>query len=198
MLRARLARQLALLVFAALCPGLAFALKETYEGVLQPDGREPAIPIVVVLQDVSTFLKGNVKTSSPLKGEAPIESGSHNYGRCTINVTLSKTTFLRLYGSCDQASYIGVYTLWDTTKKLKTDGSFRLTRKVPEPVKVESKPSTTGAANSAAACLKANTRCLVSCPRGDDSAEFMCANHCRAKLRTCKAQSKKPLLEESE
>lgn len=41
MLRVRLACPFALLVLAALFPALAFALAETYEGVLKPDSADP-------------------------------------------------------------------------------------------------------------------------------------------------------------
>jgi len=194
--RIRFVRLFALFAFAALCPGLAFALAETFEGLLEPDGRDsPPIPIVVELRDMSTLLTGNVKTLLPLKAEAPIESGTNNYGRCTINVMLSKTIFLRLYGSCERAGYTGVYTMWDRQRKIRTEGSFRLTRRVPEPVQAETNPSSKTSPSSAAACLKANAQCLHGCPQGDQSAEFMCANHCRTKLRACRAQGKKTPLE---
>lgn len=195
--RGRLARQLTLLLIAALCPALAFALNETYEGALQPDGRDPPIPIVVELRDTGTFLTGTVKTSSPLKGEGPIDSGGNVNGRCTANVTLSKGFRLRLYGSCEKTGFTGIYTLWDSRGRSVTNGSFRLTRKVAASVKPDSMGTTTSV-HSAAACLKANTQCLIACPREDESVESFCSNHCRTKLRICKGQIKKPPLAATE
>ncbi len=37
--------------------------------------------------------------------------------------------------------------------------------------------------------MSANTRCLIACPRGDASVEFLCANRCRSKLQACKGQA---------
>ena len=54
-------------VFALLCPGLAHALSETYEGVLLPDNLEGPIPIVVELRDVGSILTGNVKAAQVVK-----------------------------------------------------------------------------------------------------------------------------------
>ena len=196
MLRARLARQLALLVFAALCPALAIALNETYEGMLQPDNRDPRIPIIVELRDLgASSLKGNVQASPPYKGNAPIESGANVLGQCTVNVVLSKTVTLRLDGSCEQAAFTGTYMLWDTQKRTVTRGDFRLTRKAQESAKVDDARNTKASANSAAACLKANTQCLLACPRGDSGVEFVCSNHCRTKLRTCKSRTKRPVFD---
>jgi len=195
MLRARLARQLALLVFAALCPALAFALDETYEGTLQPDNRDPRIPIIIELHDLGASLKGNVQTSAPYKGDAPIESGANVFGQCSVNVVLSKTVTLRLDGSCEQTAFTGTYMLWDTQKRTVTRGDFRLTRKVQASAKVDDKSNTKASANSAAACLKSNTQCMLACPRGDTGVEFMCSSHCRAKFRTCKSRIKRPVFD---
>ncbi len=66
-----LARRIALLIFAALYPVLAFGLDQTYEGMLLPDNRDPPIPIVVELREVGSLLTGRVTTSPPLRGDAP-------------------------------------------------------------------------------------------------------------------------------
>jgi hypothetical protein len=186
-------RQLTLLLFAALCSSLAFALDGRYEGLLEPDSRDPAIPIVVELAEPGMFLTGTVKTSAPYKASAPVESGRNDVGQCTLYVVLSRSVTLRMEGSCDATSFNGTYRLWDTQKRTITRGSFRLPRKgaTPAPVNLESKR--VGA--TSAACLKANTQCLLACPRGDDNVEFMCSNHCRTKLGICKRQIKKTLPE---
>ena len=189
--RARLARQLTLLAFVALCPALALALDERYEGVLQPDNRDPSIPIVVELREVGPILQGSVKTSAPLKGSAPIDSGSNVYGQCAVTVELSKTVTLRLSGRCERSAYAGIYTLSDKQKRTVTIGSFNLARKAPEGAELD-RTRITSMASTATGCMKANAQCLVACPRGDESAEFMCSNHCRVKLRLCKSHIKKP------
>lgn len=182
MLRVRLARPFALLVFAALYPALAFALSETYEGLLKPDSFDPPIPIVVELKDVDGTLKGSVTTSSPLKGDALIESGSYFYGHCRVDVVLANDVTLRLDGSCEKAVFKGTYMLRDLQKRRVTLGDFRLERKPPEAAKTDS----LGKTASASSCLKANTQCLAACPRGDPNVEFMCSNHCRTKLKSCR------------
>jgi hypothetical protein len=178
--------QLLLLVVAALFPALASALNETYEGMLEPENRSPKIPIVVVLRDLGIALEGTVKTSTPYKASAPIGNGGNVYGQCTVNVDLSKTVSLRLFGSCDPDAFTGSYILWDKQKRTMTRGSFRLPRKVPEPVKLDTRRAATPSS-----CLRANTQCLIACPRDDEAAEFVCSNRCRTKLQTCKAQAAK-------
>jgi hypothetical protein len=178
--------RLLLLVAAALFPALASALNQTYEGALEPGNRAPKIPLVVVLKDLGVALEGTVKTSAPFKASAPIDSGTNVYGECTVNVDLTKNVALRLYGRCDLESFSGSYTLWDKQKGAVTRGNFNLARKAPEPVKLDSRRTFTPSS-----CLKANTQCLIACPRDDETAAFMCSNRCRTKLQTCKAQTKK-------
>ena len=181
---------LALLVCVGLFPALASALDATYEGVLEPERRgsgATTIPIVVVLRDLGGALEGTVKTSEPLKASAPIGSGSNIYGDCKVNVDLTKTFTLRLYGRCDPQSFTGFYLLLDKQKRATTRGNFSLPRKAPEPVKLDTRRSSTPPS-----CLKANTQCLIACPREDETAGFICSNRCRTKLQTCKTQAKKP------
>jgi len=184
------ARLFALFVFAALYSAPGFALNETYEGVLQPESADPPIPIVVELNDVGETLKGSIRTSSPLQANALIQSGSNIYGHCTVEVVLAKDVTLRLYGTCEQATFKGTYMLRDLAKRTVTRGDFRLDRKAPEATTTEGSRKTV----TASSCLKANNQCLAACPRGDANAEFMCSNHCRAKYKSCKELVvKKPL-----
>ena len=187
-----LARGIALLLFSALYPALAFGLVQTYEGKLVPDNGSAPIPIVVEFNDTGTFLRGNVKTSSPVRGSAPIESGGKNAGQCTVNVAINTTMSLRLKGTCDQKSYVGTYALLDGPKRLTTIGSFQLTGKASEAAKPDAARGTQGAMGTATACMKSNTHCLSACPRDDSTAAALCANHCRTKYKTCKAPPKKP------
>lgn len=184
MARTCLVRQIAPLLFAA-WPALAFALNVAYEGLLKPDGAEPPVPIVVELRDSGGTLKGSVKTSSPLQGSAPIESGSNVFGHCTADVVLSKTITLRLDGACDKSAFSGTYVLKDTQKRAVTTGDFHLAHKAPE----AGKRGSTMAASGVGACLKANTQCLVLCSRPDGTIDFLCSNRCRTRLRICKEQA---------
>jgi hypothetical protein len=193
--RSRIVRSLALLVVAALCPAVALALNEKYEGVLKPDDADPPIPIVVELQDSGSTLKGSVQTAAPLQAKAPIESGGNLFGHCTMYTVLSKELTLRLDGDCGKSGFTGTYMLWDMQKRKVTRGDFRLDRKAPEPVKADSLGRTASAGSTTAACLKANSQCLAGCPRGDAGAEFVCSNRCRTKLKSCKALVKKPVIE---
>jgi len=192
--RIRLVRLFALFAFAALDPALCLALNDTYEGVLQPDGADPPIPVVVELRDLggSGVLKGSVKTSAPLPGNAIIESGRNLFGRCTAEVAFPKNVTLSLDGSCDRDGFKGTYMLRDYLKGQVTRGDFRLERKASEAPKTESSRKTA----SASSCLKSNTQCLAACPRGDPNVEFMCSNHCRTRFKSCKeGVARKPLPE---
>ena len=81
--------QLALLLLAALCPALAFALSGTYEGKLIPINNDSPITIVVQLEEIGGFLIGKVKTSSPLSYNSTIDSGRNVAGYCNLASVLS-------------------------------------------------------------------------------------------------------------
>ena len=185
-----LTRQLFLLLFVALWPTWAFALKETYEGFLVPNNGDTPVSIVVELEDLETFLFGRVKVSPPLKGNSPIEAGRIVAGTCNLATALSPNVTLRLFGSCDANAFEGIFTLFVTEPKKIGRGTFKLLRKAPEKGKDKVTGSDVASTSSVAACLKANTRCLTACPRGGDSAEYLCANRCRTKLQACKKASK--------
>jgi hypothetical protein len=177
----RLIRAVALLIAAALAPAVAFAINQTYEGTLVPDTGARTIPIVVELNEVGTFLHGNVTTSSPVVGKGVIDGGGNVGGNCTVYVVLSKTVSLRLRGTCEEKSYTGYYRLRDSQKRTETTGSFRLTSKVAESGKTDIARGTT-----MTACTRSSSMCLSACPSDDPTAEALCA-----KLKTCKGQIKK-------
>ncbi|MEO8302871.1 MAG: hypothetical protein ABI724_02015 [Betaproteobacteria bacterium] len=187
-----LARGFALLILGALYPVLAFGLDQTYEGKLVPDSGSAPIPIVVEVKEVATFLRGSVKTSSPIMGNGAIESGGNVSGQCTVNVALSKTISLRLRGTCEQKSYSGYYTLYDSQTRSATTGSFKLAGKAPETAKVDGGHGAAGTTGGTISCAKSNTLCLSACPRDYSTGAALCANHCRAKLKTCRGPAKKP------
>ena len=176
----------ALFLVAALYPALALAVSNTYEGQLVPRTSDAPIAIVVQMEEVGGFLTGKVKTSSPLKFESKIDTGRNVAGYCNLASTLSASVTLRLYGSCSSTSFEGNYTLYYSQSKNVARGVFRLT-KVSASGKAGSGLGTAddGASNMVA-CIKSNTRCLAACPRGDTDVEYLCANHCRAKMNACK------------
>ncbi|HET7032470.1 MAG TPA: hypothetical protein VFJ48_05050 [Casimicrobiaceae bacterium] len=186
--------RLLLLIAAALFPTLAAALDETYEGMLEPENRDPKIPIVVQLRDLGLSIQGTVKTSGTYKLTAPILAGDNAFGQCTISVQLSLSVGLRMNGPCDPASFSGTYVLADKQKRTRNFGTFNLARRSPEALKADARraPTTTGS------CLKANTQCLLACPRTEESADFFCSNRCRVKLNACKERLKKAPIPEGE
>ena len=185
-------RQLALLLLAALCPGLALALSETYEGQLIPRANDAPVSIVVQMEEIGGFLTGKIRTAPPLKGDASIDSGRNVAGYCNLAAALSSSVTLRLYGNCNSTSFEGNYTVYYKQSRNVGRGTFRLTKKVA----ATSKPGSglTAAdvsASNVVACVKANTRCLAACPRGDSNVEYLCANHCRTKMNACKGKANK-------
>ncbi|MBK7744620.1 MAG: hypothetical protein IPI40_13660 [Betaproteobacteria bacterium] len=116
-------RPFALLLFAMLCPGLAHALSETYEGVLLPDNLEGPIPIVVELRDVGSILTGNVKAAFPLNGSASIASGEKQGRSVQHEVVLEQRRHAAaVYGSCQPSMFAGkIYLLPSGTPRR---GSF--------------------------------------------------------------------------
>jgi hypothetical protein len=185
-------RQLALLVLAALCPASAFALSETYEGQLIPRTSDAPIAIVVQMEELGGLLTGQVRTSYPLKFNSTIDSGRNVAGYCNLSSVLSASVTLRLYGSCTSTSFEGNYTLYYTDSKNVARGTFRLTKKISDSGKAGSGLTTADvAASNVVACVKANTRCLAACPRGDTNVEYLCANHCRTRMNACKAKANK-------
>jgi hypothetical protein len=181
----------ALLLCTALWPTLAHAISETYEGLLVPMNREAPVPIVVQLEESGGFLSGKVKIDAPLNSDSTIDSGRNVAGSCNMSSALSSSVTLRLSGSCSSTVIEGNYTIQYAKSRAVARGHFRLTRKVPAADKGKGLDSTGAPTTSVAACLKANTRCLTACPRGDTNAEYLCANHCRTKLQTCKGKVSK-------
>jgi len=183
-------RQLALLFLVALCPGLALALSETYEGQLIPRNSDAPISITLQIEETGGFLTGRVRTSHPLNGNASIDAGRNVAGRCNLASALSSTVTLRLYGTCNSTTFEGYYTIYYTQSKNLARGSFRLTKKIAASGSAGSGLTSADiAASNVVACVKANTRCLAACPRGDTNVEYLCANHCRSKMQACKGKA---------
>jgi hypothetical protein len=189
-------RRIAFLLALGLFPALALAaLNETYEGLLIPDTFETPIPITVEIRELSGLLVGHVKTGPPMAGSAPIAGGENEYGKCNIRVPLPSGIVLKLAGTCLSNVFEGRYTLLNRQEG-KPRGSFRLMRKETGKRDSNDRKSSPSAAlppaTSLTECIKANTRCLLSCPRGDYNSEFLCSNRCRHKFQSCKGKNSQP------
>lgn len=186
-------RRIACLLVFCLFPAFALAaLNETYEGLLIPDTFETPIPITVEIRELSGLLVGNVKTGPPMASSAPIAGGENEYGKCSIRVPLPSGIVLKLAGTCLTNVFEGRYTLLNRQEG-KPRGSFRLMRK--ETGKRDGNNGRSAGSSavppttSLTDCIKANTRCLLSCPRGDYNTEFLCSNRCRHKFQSCKGKN---------
>jgi hypothetical protein len=193
-MKSAIVHQLALFLSTVLCPGLVLALSETYEGQLVPRTYDPPIPIVVQMEELGGFLTGKVRTSLPLRADANIESGRIVAGYCNLTSALTSSITLRLYGDCSNTSFEGYFTIYSMEGRVVKNvvrGSFHLTKKGRDSGKSSGRTVGDIAASNVLACVKANTRCLAACPRGDTDVEYLCANHCRTKMNACKAKANK-------
>lgn len=186
-------RRIAFLLVLGIFPALALAaLNETYEGLLIPDTFETPIPITVEVRELSGLLVGRVKTGAPMSASAPISGGENEYGKCNIRVPLPSGIVLKLVGTCLTNVFEGRYTLLNRQEG-KPRGSFRLMRKETGKSDGNEGKSSASAAlpptTSLTECIKVNTRCLLSCPRGDYNVEFLCSNRCRHKFQSCKGKT---------
>lgn len=182
--------RLIFLLLAGLACGPALAdLDATYEGQLIPETFDMPIPITIQLKDQSGRLTGTVTTGAPYPATVPISSGENRGGQCEVRVMLAPSVTLKLSGNCYPGMLEGRYSLNTNRDGNKPKGLFRLMRKeakVGEEGKASGHspgPSSSGLTD----CIKANTRCLLTCPQGDYNAEFLCSNRCRHKYRACKA-----------
>lgn len=178
--------QLALLFLAALWSALCLARSETYEGTLISSRGEAPISIVLQMEDVGGFLSGNVNVAAPLNTNGPIRIGRNIAGSCNLNTVLGNNMTLRLSGSCSTTAFEGYYTIYYTQSRSLGRGTFRLLRKVQD--KGKDIDGFAPPTLTISGCLKTNTHCLASCPRGDTDIEYLCSNRCRTKLLACKTQ----------
>ena len=184
-------RRFVLLLLAGLCPGLALAASDTFEGQLIPADHDAPISIVLQMEDLGGILTGRIITSYPLKGIASFDSGRNVAGYCNLSGALSSSLTLRLYGDCSPTSFEGKYTLYYTDPKKIVRGTFRLTKKVTPSAKGKGGlASEDTSPSNVVVCIKANTRCLAACPRGDTNVEYLCSNRCRTKMQACKSKAK--------
>lgn len=171
----------------------AATLDAVYEGSLVPESFDAPFPITVEVRDVQGVIVGQIKTGSPYSGSAPIAAGDYDAGRCTLRAPINVGTVLRLSGTCHPRVFEGRYTLSSNRKEGSSTGTFRLMRK-PDASKPR-EDSTRRAVlptTTLTECIKANTRCLVGCPKGDYNSEFLCANRCRQRHLACKGKASAP------
>ncbi len=184
----------ALLLYFFLLAFAGPALGDTYKGVLVTPGSGLTIPIVVDFTNAGGSLSGKIKTSSPLTLEGPIIAGEKAGLTCNLKSALSPEVTILMTGTCMAASYEGKFMLM-FPKRGRRPGTFKLT--IVQPV-IGSEPK--GAVSpferkgpsvtTIAACMNENNACMVACPHGDPTAEFLCSNSCIAKFEACKAKKR--------
>jgi len=194
MLRKALRRACVPLVLAAAGTPLDVAAYQArFEGWLISDNASDApIHIVLDLEVNLIGLSGTVKTAPPLPG-AGVVSGNEQFGTCELRSDLGRLTLLRLKGACSSSlpNFNGKYSLSLKDGKHQA-GIFRLTKANDGTAAASEAPGAAsdlppGPGLSPTRCIRANSACLIACPRGDYNAELLCANRCKKKLKACKA-----------
>ena len=195
MLRKALRRACIPLVLAATgVPLDTAAYQARFEGWLVSDNASDApIRIVLDLEVNPVGLSGMVRTAPPLPG-AGVVNGDEQFGTCDLRSDLGRLTLLRMKGACGSSlpNFNGKYSL-SLKGGRRQSGIFRLTKANDgdgEPGEVPGATSDVLPETSSLTptrCIRANSACLIACPRGDYNAELLCANRCKRKLKVCKA-----------
>ena len=185
---------LALALACAAAARESFAYQAVFEGWLMSDSMSDApIRIVLDLELSPEGVSGTVKTAVPQPG-AGVVSGDRRFGTCDLRSELGDLTLLRMRGRCQASvsSFAGTYSLTSGDGRRQV-GVFRLTKTsaggsaaAKDPAVVGEQPREASSLTSAR-CSKANSACLLACPRGEYNAELLCANRCKRKLKACKA-----------
>ena len=183
--------QLALTFVCGTAPLASFAYQASFEGWLISDNTSDApIRIVLNLEVNLAGVSGTVKTGSPLPG-AGVLGGDEVFGTCDLRSDLGRLTLLRMKGACGPSvsSFKGKYSLSLTNGK-RQSGVFRLTKTGTDS---EGRGQDVGESSpqvreylTPTRCIKANSACLLACPRGDYNAELLCVRRCKQKLKACK------------
>jgi hypothetical protein len=185
--------RLALVLVSGVGPLTSFAYQAAFEGLLISDNpSDPPIPIEMNLVVNVAGVSGTVKTGSPQPG-AGVIGGDEQFGTCDLRSDLGRLTLLRMKGSCGPAmsSFEGKYALSLTNGK-RQSGVFRLSKANTSSVGRKADPGESNrqfgqlSTLTPARCMKANSTCLLACPRGDQNAELLCVNRCKQKLNACK------------
>ena len=183
-----------LVLAAAGAPLDSAAYQARFEGWLISDNASDApIRIVLDLEVNPLGLSGTVKTAPPLPG-AGVVSGDEQFGTCDLRSDLGRLTLLRMKGACGSSlpNFNGKYSL-SLGDGRRQSGIFRLTKAndgSAPPGQAPGAPSEVLPETSSLTptrCIRANSACLVACPRGDYNAELLCVNRCKQKLKACKS-----------
>jgi len=179
---------LALAVAATPLDSAAFQAR--FEGWLMSDNASDApIRIVLDLEVNPVGLSGTVKTAPPLPA-AGVVNGEEQFGTCDLRSDLGRVALLKMKGACApyMVSFTGSYYLRARDGKRQV-GVFKLTKttstSIEGPRTAEAPPA--APTLTPTKCIRANSACLGTCPRGDYNAELLCANRCKQKLKICKA-----------
>jgi hypothetical protein len=185
--------KLALTFVCGAAPLASFAYQASFEGWLISDNAsDPPIRIALNLEVDLTGVSGTVKTGSPVPG-AGLLGGDEVFGTCDLRSDLGRLTLLRMKGACGPSvsSFTGKYSLSLTNGK-RQSGLFRLAKTGTD---TEEPGQDVGEIGhqlpelphlTSTRCIKANSACLLGCPRGDYNAELLCVNRCKQKLNACK------------
>ena len=186
--------QLALTFACGTAPLASFAYQASFEGWLISDNAsDPPIRIVLNLELNLAGVSGTVKTAPPLPG-AGVLGGDEQFGTCDLRSDLGRLTLLRMKGPCGPSlsSFNGKYSVSLRDGK-RQSGVFRLTKTSTggqglneAPGEVDQQPPEFSSLTPTH-CIKANSACLLVCPRGDYNAELLCVSRCKQKLKACKA-----------
>jgi len=196
----QLGLKLALAAICGIAPGPGLAYQAAFDGWLISDNpSDLPVPISLNLEVNLAGVSGIVKTGSPQPG-AGVLRGDEQFGTCDLRSDLGQLTLLRMKGECGPAlsSFKGKYVLSLRDGKRQA-GVFTLKKKKDISIeRQESDPGDTArqpdifSSLTPTRCIKANTTCLLGCPRDDQSAELLCVNRCKQKLKACKAARNTP------
>ena len=186
--------KLALAAICGIAPASGLAYQNAFDGWLVSDNpSDLPVPISLNLEVNLAGVSGMVKTGAPQPG-AGVLRGDEQFGTCDLRSDLGQLTLLRMKGDCGptMSSFKGKYVLSLRDGKRQA-GVFNLKKKS---ISSERPGSDLGDTTqqpdvfsnlTPTRCIKANTTCLLACPRGDQSAELLCVNRCKQKLKACKA-----------
>ncbi|MDD3355040.1 hypothetical protein [Zoogloea sp.] len=177
------------LTVAGLAPLTGLAASPTvYEGALVPDAQEPPLPIRIELSESERRLSGQAVTEKPLASSGPVSGNRGAHQDCRMTARLGNGATLEIDGQCTERLLQGTYTLTHAGG-MRSRGSLQLPVRKDGTLPPASRQDSLKPDTSLTSCINASTRCLTSCPRGEQSAEQLCANRCRSRYQACKKGS---------
>ncbi len=197
--------KLALVFICGIAPSPGLAYRAAFDGWLVNDNPSvPPVPIALSFEVNLAGVSGTVKTGPPQPGSGVLR-GDEQFGTCDLRSDLGQLTLLRMKGGCGpiMSSFSGKYVLSFRGGRRQA-GSFNLNK-----TNILGERASSGAGETArqprefwtptpARCIKANSSCLLACPRDDQSAELQCVSRCKQKLKACKEGTRGPVPEAAE